>query len=97
LGQLLQVIPNIKWYILTLVLSKPTLPKLVVASIAIDHKIVVIKVQVGNFFIEDALLDGGCKVNIIMEKLKVQLGLSKPKPTPYNLCMVDQIIAILCC
>jgi hypothetical protein len=73
--------------------SKPTLPKLVVASIAIDRNIVVIKVQVGNFFIEDALLDGGCKVNIIMEKLRVQLGLSKPKPTPYNLCMVDQTIA----
>jgi hypothetical protein len=27
-----------------------------------------------------------------MEKLKVQLGLSKPKPTPYNLHMVNQTI-----
>jgi hypothetical protein len=27
-----------------------------------------------------------------MEKLKVQLGLSKPKPTPYNVHMVDQTI-----
>jgi hypothetical protein len=28
-----------------------------------------------------------------MEKLKVHLGLSKPKLAPYNLCMVDQTIA----
>jgi hypothetical protein len=28
-----------------------------------------------------------------MEKMKVQLGLSKPKPTPYNLCMANQTIA----
>ncbi len=39
------------------------------------------------------LLDGGSKVNIIMEKLRVKLGLSKPKPAPYNICMVDQTIA----
>jgi hypothetical protein len=38
-------------------------------------------------------LDGGFGVNIIMKKLKVQLGLSKPKPVPYNLRMVDQAIA----
>jgi hypothetical protein len=28
-----------------------------------------------------------------MKKLKVQLGLSKPKPSPYNLSMVGQTIA----
>jgi hypothetical protein len=28
-----------------------------------------------------------------MEKLKVQLGLSKPKPTPYNFRIVNQTIA----
>jgi hypothetical protein len=37
-------------------------------------------------------LVGGFGANIIMKKLNVQLGLSKPKPTPYNLSMVDQII-----
>jgi hypothetical protein len=52
-----------------------------------------IQVQVGKNFIEDVLLDGGFRINIIMKKLKVQLGLSKPKPTPYNLRMVDQTIA----
>jgi hypothetical protein len=36
-------------------------------------------------------LDGGFRMNIITEKLRVQLGMSKPKP--YNLCMVNQTIA----
>jgi hypothetical protein len=53
---------------------------------------VVIQVQVGKNFIEDVLFDGGFRVNIITKKFRVQLGLSKPKPTPYNLCMVDQTI-----
>jgi hypothetical protein len=39
------------------------------------------------------LLDGGSRFNITMEKLKVQLGLSKPKHAPYNLCMANQTIA----
>jgi hypothetical protein len=37
-------------------------------------------------------LDGGFGVNIIMKKLRVQLGLSKPKPAPYNLHMAYQTI-----
>ncbi len=93
LGQLLWAIPNIKHYIFNLVPSKPILPELAVTSVAIDHKMGVIHVQVGKNFIEYVLLDGGYKVNIIMKKLTVQLGLSKPKPTPYSLCMVDQTIA----
>jgi hypothetical protein len=40
----------------------------------------VIQVQAGKNFIEDVLLDGAYGVNIIMRKLKVQFGLSKPKP-----------------
>ncbi len=38
------------------------------------------------------LFDGGFGVNIITENLKVQLGLPKPNPTPYNLHMVNHII-----
>ncbi len=38
-------------------------------------------------------LDGSFGVNIIMKKLKVHLGLLKPKPIPYNLCMANQTIA----
>jgi hypothetical protein len=36
------------------------------------------------------LLDGGSKVNIIIEQLRLRLGLPKPKIVPYNLKMVDQ-------
>jgi hypothetical protein len=51
-----------------------------------------IHVQIGKNFIKDVLLDGGSRANIITENLKLQLGLSKPKPTPYNLCMANQTI-----
>jgi hypothetical protein len=37
------------------------------------------------------LLDGGSRVDIIIEQLKLRLGLPKPKPTPYNLRMANEI------
>jgi hypothetical protein len=37
------------------------------------------------------LLDGGFRVNNIIEQLKLRLGLPKPKLAPYNLRMIDQI------
>jgi hypothetical protein len=43
--------------------------------------------------INDVLIDGGSRINIIVENLRVQLGLSKPNPTPYNTLMADQTIA----
>jgi hypothetical protein len=52
----------------------------------------IIHVQARNNFIEDVLLDGGFGVNIITKKLRMQLGSSKPKPTFYNLRMVDKTI-----
>jgi len=70
-GQLLRMIPNIKHYILNSVPSKPTLLEPTIALVAIDHQMTMIHVQVGKNFIEDVLLDGGSKVNIIMEKLRV--------------------------
>jgi hypothetical protein len=36
------------------------------------------------------LLDGGSRVNIIIEHLKLRLGLPKPKLAPYNLRMANQ-------
>ncbi len=84
LGQLLRVIIDIKYYIFNMVPSKPTLSKPVAISVAIDHQMVVIQVQVRKNFIEDVPIDGGYGVNFITKKLRVQLGLSKPKPTPYN-------------
>jgi hypothetical protein len=50
----------------------------------------IIQVQIGKNTIEDVLLDGGFGVNIITKQLRLILGLPKPKPTPYNLRMVDQ-------
>jgi hypothetical protein len=37
------------------------------------------------------LLDGGFGINIITKKLRWKLGLPKPKPTPYNMGMANQI------
>ncbi len=37
------------------------------------------------------MLDGGFRVNNIIEQLKLRLGLPKPKLAPYNLRMIDQI------
>jgi hypothetical protein len=53
---------------------------------------VIIHVQVGKNFIEDVILNGGFKVNIITKKSREHLGLIKPKPMPYNLRMVHQTI-----
>ncbi len=87
------MILNIKCYILNPIPSNPTLPKLAIALVAIDHQMVIIQDQVGKNFIKYVLLDGGYGVNIIIEKLNVHLALSKPKPTPYNLRMANQTIA----
>jgi hypothetical protein len=53
----------------------------------------VIQIQIGKNFIGDVLIDGGSKINIVIDNLKVQLGLSQPNPMPCNLHMVDKIIA----
>jgi hypothetical protein len=92
LGQLLWLILDIKRYIFNLVPSKPTLPKPTITSITIDHQMVVIQFQVGKNFIEDVLINGGFRISIIIEKLRVQLGLSKPKLAPYNLLMANETI-----
>ncbi len=89
LGQLLRVIPDIKSYILNPIPSKLVLPEPIVASIAINLQMAVIQVQVGKNFIEYVLLKGGSKINIIMEKLRVQLGVLKLNPSPYNLHMAN--------
>jgi len=83
------MILDIKRYNFTPIPSKSTLLESIVASVAIYHQMAIIHVQVGKNFIEDVLLNGGFGVNIIMKKLSVQLGLSKPKPAPYNLNMAD--------
>ncbi len=63
---------------------EPIHPKLACATITIDHQMIMIKVQVGKNFIDDLLIDGGSKINIITENLIIQLGLSKSNLMPYN-------------
>jgi hypothetical protein len=48
----------------------------------------IIQVQVGRNTVDDVLLDGGSKLNIIIEQLRVKLGL--PKLEPYNLWIANQ-------
>ncbi len=52
-------------------MTQPVLPKSIVTSVAIDHQMAIIQVQTGKNFIEDVILDGGFKINIITNKLKV--------------------------
>jgi hypothetical protein len=72
------VILNIKCHIFNSIPSKLALLESIVASIAIDHQMAVIQVQLGKNFIEDILIDGGFRINVITKKLRVQLGLSNP-------------------
>jgi hypothetical protein len=46
---------------------------------------VIIKIYIGRNTIDDVFLDGGSKVNIIIEQLRARLGLPKPKLAPYNM------------
>ncbi len=57
--------------------------------VAIDNHMVIIQVQIGKNKIEDALLDEGFRVNIITDRLRLRLGLPKPKLAPYNLRMAN--------
>ncbi len=52
-----------------------------------------LQVQVGKNFINDVLNNGSSRINIVTENLRILLGMSKPNSMPYNLHMVDQIIA----
>jgi hypothetical protein len=70
LGQLLWAIHDIKCYILNKVPSKCVLPELTVASVAIDHYMAMIQVQIIKNFTEDVLMDGGFGINIIKKKLR---------------------------
>ncbi len=42
-----------------------------ITSITIDRQMAIINVQIGKKIIEDVFLDGGSRINIITEKLKV--------------------------
>jgi hypothetical protein len=73
--------------VVTKKIMSSVVPKVAITSIAIDNHVVIIRVQIRKNTIEDVLLNGGFGINIIIEQLKLMLGLPKPKPTPYNLRM----------
>jgi hypothetical protein len=49
--------------------------------------------QIVIIYFQISFNDGGFRINILIENLKIQLSLSKLNPTPYNLCMANQTIA----
>jgi hypothetical protein len=65
-------------------------PKVGTIAMVINNHMAVIQVQIGKNTIEDVLLNGGSRVNIIIKQLRLRLGLPKPKPAPYNLRMANQ-------
>jgi hypothetical protein len=67
-----------------------SVPEVGTTILTINNHMTIIQVQNGNKIIEVVLLDGGYRVNIITKQLRLRLGLSKPKPAPYNLRMADQ-------
>ncbi len=66
-----------------------SIPKVETIAIIIKNHMAVIQLQIGQNTIKDVLLDGGSRVNIIIEQLILRLGLPKPKLAPYNLKTVD--------
>ncbi len=60
------------------------------ALIAINPHMAVIQIHIGQNLVDDVLLGGGSRANIITEDLKKRLGLPFPKPIPYMLWMAYQ-------
>ncbi len=67
-----------------------SIPKVRIVVVTINNHMAVIQVHIGNNIIENVLLDGGFKINIITKQLRLRLGLPKLKLAPYNLRMADQ-------
>jgi hypothetical protein len=64
-------------------------------KVIIDNHMIVIQVQIGNFFVKNVILNGRFSINIITKQLKLKLRLPKFKPAPYNLRMLHQTITKL--
>ncbi len=82
IGQLIKIVPNLKKYMWQkLNVNKPQInsrsinekattyvvPNIGTTTIVIENHMVVIQVQIGKNTIDDVLLDGGSRVNIIIE------------------------------
>jgi len=66
--------------------SKATI---IVVTMAVDHQMAVIVVHVEKKMVNDVLLDGKSRVNLITTRLWQKLGLPPPQRTPFNLQMAD--------
>jgi hypothetical protein len=53
-------------------------------TITINNHMVLILGHIDIIVVEDVLIDGRAKVNIVTKKLWVKLGLPKPDHAPYN-------------
>ncbi len=115
LGQLLKMEPKLKKYlqqkmkldkpnIVTKIVTKKTtssiIPKVATTTVIINNHMADIQVQIGKNIVDDALLDGGSRVNIIIKQFGLKLGLPKPKQAPCNLRMVDKtttkLVGLIC-
>jgi hypothetical protein len=69
---------DLKKYVISklylLKVTKAPKTNFIIILVAIDHRVVVIQIQVGKNIIEDILLYGGFKVNINIKKLKKKLS-----------------------
>jgi Ethanolamine utilization protein EutJ (predicted chaperonin) len=65
-------------------------PKVRTTIVVMDSHMAIIQVHIKNNTIEDVLLNGGSRNNIITKQLRSRLGLPKPKHAPYNLKMAYQ-------
>ncbi len=60
-------------------------PNIIITIVVINNHMVIIKIHIGRNTIDDVLLDGGSRVNIIVKQLRARLRLPKPKLALYNL------------
>jgi len=96
-GQLFKIASYLRQYVATKLVPRRRIittsrPNLVITLVASDPHVDVIQVQVGKNMVEYVLLDGGSKVNIIIEELRNGLGFPNLKPTSNTLGMADQTI-----
>ena len=68
----------------------PTIEELIAATEAIDKHMLVISICIDTNIVDDVLLDGGSRVNVITKEERRRLGLPKPSPAPFNLKMANR-------
>lgn len=88
--QLFNLAPNLKQYVFAKLFPKKLIVliesnRTTTLDIAIDPHMVVIQIHVRKNLVEDVLLDGWSRLNIIVDDLLKKLGLPTPRLTLYTL------------